>query len=422
MKIFKFGGASINSTERYINTGNVIKSFSGEKLLIVVSAMGKTTNALEEVAESFFNNNKEEALKKFELIKDYHNSTVESLINPDHSSTTKEKLKPFFTETEWLLHDSPVRSYDYYYDQIVCCGELMSSSILCSHLQQSTLSATWVDVRDLLRTDDNFRDAGIDWEYSKDKIGETIISLFKHHDIIVTQGFIGATDQNESTTLGREGSDYTAAVFAHILNAESVTIWKDVDAVMSADPKKYPDATNITSLSYLEVIEMAYYGAQVIHPKTIKPLQNKDIPLLVKSFINPSLQGTTISNTGSKSLPPIVVHKEKQVLMSFKSKDFSFVEDKPAEMLQQLFSKIRVKPNLTQHTAISLLCCFDYHPGKIEQLALEAENMFDVQLEKGLELLTIRHYNEESLHEFIKNKIILLEQKTTETVQFLMRM
>jgi aspartate kinase len=218
----------------------------------------------------------------------------------------------------------------------------MSSSILCSHLQQSKLSATWVDVRDLLRTDDNFRDAVIDWEYSKDKIGETIISLFKHHDIIVTQGFIGATDQNESTTLGREGSDYTAAVFAHILNAESVTIWKDVDAVMSADPKKYPDATNITSLSYLEVIEMAYYGAQVIHPKTIKPLQNKNIPLLVKSFINPSLQGTTISNTGSKSLPPIVVHKEKQVLMSFKSKDFSFVEDKPAEMLQQLFSKIRV--------------------------------------------------------------------------------
>jgi aspartate kinase len=289
-------------------------------------------------------------------------------------------------------------------------------------LQESTLNATWVDVRDILRTDDNFRDAGIDWEFSKPKIEENITSLFKHYDIIVTQGFIGTTDQNESTTLGREGSDYTAAVFAHILNAESVTIWKDVDAVMSADPKKYPDATNITSLSYLEVIEMAYYGAQVIHPKTIKPLQNKNIPLLVKSFINPTLQGTTISNSGSKNLPPIVVHKEKQVLMSFKSKDFSFVEDKPAEMLQQLFSKIRVKPNLMQHTAISLLCCFDYHPEKIEQLALEAEDMFDVQLEKGLELLTIRHYNKELLHEFVKNKIILLEQKTTETVQFLMRM
>ena len=422
MKIFKFGGASINSIERYINTGNVIKSFSGEKLLIVVSAMGKTTNALEEVTDCFYSNNKAEALKKFDSIKDSHNNTVESLIKNENSAATKENLMPFFTETEWLLHDSPVRGYDYYYDQIVCCGELLSSTILCSYLQQLTLNATWVDVRDLLRTDDNFRDAGIDWEFSKPKIAETINSLFKNHDIIVTQGFIGATDQNESTTLGREGSESTAAVFAHVLNASSVTNWKDVDAVMSADPKKYPDATNITSLSYLEVIEMAYYGAQVIHPKTIKPLQNKNIPLLVKSFIHPSLQGTTISNTASKNLPPIVVHKEKQVLMSFKSKDFSFVEDKPAEMLQELFHKIRVRPNLTQHTAISLLCCFDYHPEKIEQLALEAENMFDVQLEKGLELLTIRHYNEESLHEFIKNKIILLEQKTTETVQFLMRM
>jgi aspartate kinase len=422
MKIFKFGGASINSKERIANTGSIISSLEGEKLLIVVSAMGKTTNALEAVAHSFFQSKKEETLQHFEKIKDAHISTIERLLNESNSTKAKENLKPFFTETEWLLHDSPVRGFDYYYDQIVCSGELMSSSILCSYLQELNLNASWIDVRDLLRTDDNFRDAGIDWEYSKNKITEVINSLFEQTDIIVTQGFIGSTDQNESTTLGREGSDYTAAVFAHVLNADSVTIWKDVEAVMSADPKKYPEAAVIKELSYQEVIEMAYYGAQVIHPKTIKPLQNKNIPLLVKSFIDSSLPGTIISAKVNKNLPPIIVHKENQVLMTFQSRDFTFIEEKPAEQLQQLFSKIKIKPNLTQHTAISFLCCFDFHPEKIEALAIEASNIFDVQLEKELSLLTIRHYNSNTIPESIKNKTILLEQRTTETIQFLTRM
>ena len=245
--------------------------------------------------------------------------------------------------------------------------------------------------------------------------------LFNDVDVVITQGFIGATDENESTTLGREGSDYSAAIFANLLGAESVTIWKDVEAVMSADPRKFEDAVNIYELSYTEVIEMAYYGAQVIHPKTIKPLQNKGIPLLVKNFTNPSLPGTVISNKSAKHLPPVIVYKENQVMIQFRSKDFSFVEDKPVEDLHLLFEKAKVKPNLSQNTAISLLCCFDEHPDKINALAAEASVLFDVELERNLSLLTIRHYDEASIQKLTANRFIVLEQRTPITMQVLMR-
>ncbi len=420
MKVYKFGGASINSIERIRNTGGIIQSAAGEKILVVVSAMGKTTNALEKVTEAFFEGRKDEALELFRLVKQSHLDTLKYLVTVNWQAA-ENQLKDFFTEIEWLLHDKPVRNYDYYYDQVVCCGELFSSSILFHYLAEKKLNVTWTDVRDILRTDDNFRDAAIDWEYSKQRMEAAVEPLFKNHDIVITQGFIGATDENESTTLGREGSDYTAAIFAYIMNGESVTIWKDVDAVMSADPKKYPAASIIPVLSFTEVIEMAYYGAQVIHPKTIKPLQNKNIPLMVKSFLDPSLPGTLISKENVKSLPPIIVHKEQQVLIHFKSKDFSFVEDKPVQQLHDLFNLVKIKPNLSQNTAISLLCCFDDHVEKIDQLAVAASMIFDVDLEKNLTLLTIRHYDEETISKLTANRKVLLEQKTVETVQVLMR-
>ena len=286
MKVFKFGGASINSADRFKNTANIIQSFSGEKLLIVISAMGKTTNALETIVNAYFEGRKDEALQLFEQLKNNHLDLVKYL-NVTHWQASENKLKDLFTEIEWLLHDKPVRHYDYYYDQIVCCGELFSSSILSHYLEEQKSKVKWLDVRDIIRTDDNFRDAAIDWEFTDNRVKDSVLPLFDEFDIVITQGFIGATDENESTTLGREGSDYSAAIFANLLNGESVTIWKDVDAVMSADPKKYPDASILNELSFTEVIEMAYYGAQVIHPKTIKPLQNKNIPLLVKSFLDP---------------------------------------------------------------------------------------------------------------------------------------
>jgi aspartate kinase len=420
MKVFKFGGASINSVERFKNTATIIKSFNNEKILVVVSAMGKTTNALEKVVDAFFEGRKDDALQLFDQIKNAHLETIKYLITINWKKA-EDQLKDFFTEVEWLLHDEPVRNYDYYYDQIVCCGELLSSSILSNYLEEEKLNAKWLDVRDIIRTDNNFRDAGIDLNFTEKNINDAVSTLFNHYDIIVTQGFIGATDENESTTLGREGSDYTAAIFANLLNSESVTIWKDVEGVMNADPKKNNDAVIINELSFTEVIEMAYYGAQVIHPKTIKPLQNKNIPLLVKSFIDSSLRGTTISKNASKNLPPIIVNKEQQVLIQFRSKDFSFIEGKLINELHSIFNSIRIKPNLSQNTAISQLCCFDNHNEKIEELALAASEYFDVSVEKNLTLLTIRHYNNDSIDKLINGKEILLEQKTTETWQLILR-
>jgi len=420
MKIFKFGGASINSIERYKNTAQIIQSFPGEKILIVVSAMGKTTNALEKIVSAFFEGNKTEALMLFQQLKNNHIDYIKYLTVSNWQQAENE-LNNFFTEIEWLLHDKPVRSFDYYYDQIVSCGELMSSSILASHLLDEKQNPIWLDVRDIFRTDKNYRSANIDWAFTEKRIAESVIPLFDHHDIIITQGFIGCTDENENTTLGREGSDYSAAVFANLLNADSVTIWKDVDAVMSADPKKFPNATVIHNLSYNEVIEMAYYGAQVIHPKTIKPLQNKKIPLLVKSFLNPDAVGTIINHELCKNLPPIIVQKENQVLIQFKTLDFSFIEEKTIENLYDLFDDLKLNPVVTQKTAISLWAVFDDVVEKIDSLASNASVFFDVELERNLSLITIRHYLKETVDELAKDKVILLEQKTISTIQMLMR-
>lgn len=420
MRIFKFGGASIQTIERMKSTGAILKNDPREKMLLVISAMGKTTNALEKVAESFFSGNSKEALSLFNRVKQQHLDTLK-YITVLNWQAAENRMKDFFTEVEWLLHDKPVKDYDFYYDQIVCCGELLSTWILYQYCVEEKLNACWVDVRDIIRTDDNFREAAIDWAYTQQKVETEIKKLFHTYDIVITQGFIGATDENESTTLGREGSDFTAAIFANLLDAFSLTIWKDVDAVMNADPRQFKDAIGIPSLSYSEVIEMAYYGAQVIHPKTIKPLQNKNIPLYVKSFLNPQLPGTLISSTLSKKLPPVIVKKENQVLMQFSSKDFSFVEGKPVQQLQEIFKTARLNPNLIQNSAISLLCCFDDRPEKIEQIALEAGIQFNVSLEKNLTLLTIRHYDDDIVKELTENKTIVLLQKTPVTLQALFR-
>ncbi len=415
MNVFKFGGASINSIERIENVGKIIKSFGSEKILIIISAMGKTTNALEKVVDAFFAGNQKEALDLFEAIKNEHNYVLQQLIKKESSS-----LKDFYTEIEWLLHDKPVRAYDYYYDQIVCCGELLSTALVSAYFNEIEITNNWVDVRDILRTDNNFRDAIVDWDFTKTKITETIVPLFEKTNLVLTQGFIGATDENESTTLGREGSDYSAAIFANMLNAKSLTIWKDVEGVMNADPKEFADAQIIRYLSYNEVIEMAYYGAQVIHPKTIKPLQNKQIPLYVKCFLNKDLPGTTIDNKVAHNLPPIIVVKQQQVLLQLSSKDFSFVGEAYVSKLYELFAALKIKPNLTQNGAISILCCLDDKPDKIEKLALSAAEYFDVLVEKNLTLLTIRYYSKEKFDELTKDKKILLTQQTTETIQALL--
>jgi aspartate kinase len=420
MKIFKFGGASVNSVERIRQVPGILRQFSGDKLLVVISAMGKTTNALEKVAEAFFNGHKDEALQLFHQIKQQHLTTAKYLLVKNYLAC-EAQLKDFFTEVEWLLHDKPVREYDYYYDQVVCVGELLSTSIMSAYFAESGIGNQWIDVRDLFRTDANFRDAGIDWDVTGRKVREEVLPLFGGDDIILTQGFIGATSDNESTTLGREGSDYTAAVFANLLDAESQTIWKDVEGVMNADPKQFPDARLIRELNYDEVIEMAYYGAQVIHPKTIKPLQNKGIPLYVKCFLDASLPGTVIHNKSLKGLPPIFVLKQDQVLVQLHSKDFSFVGETGIARLYDLFSQVRVKPNLIQSGAVSIQVCLDDRPARIERLASAAAELFDVNIARGLTLLTIRHYDAAALDRLTEGKAEVLRQQTPETVQVVMR-
>src|SRR5579872_2858639 len=249
MKIFKFGGASVNNVDRIRQLPAILRQYSGEKILVVVSAMGKTTNALEKVTEAFYGGHRDEALQLFQQIKDSHLTTAKYLLVQNYLAA-EAQLKDFFTEVEWLLHDKPVRDFDYYYDQIVCIGELLSTSIISAWLAESGIGNQWIDVRDVFRTDDNFRDAAIDWPFSETKVREEVLPLFGEGDIIITQGFIGATSENESTTLGREGSDYTAAVFANMLNAESLMIWKDVEGVMNADPKQFPEATILSELNY----------------------------------------------------------------------------------------------------------------------------------------------------------------------------
>lgn len=420
MKVFKFGGASVNSVERIKNLASIVQQFQQEELVIIISAMGKTTNALEKVAEAFYAGKKEEALQLFEIVKNQHLTTAKYLL-VTHYNACAAKLNDFFTEVEWLLHDKPVRDFDYYYDQIVCVGELLSTCIISHYLNEEKINNEWLDVRDIIRTDDNFRDAGVDWHYTEQKIAQSWQLITRSPKMVITQGFIGSTDENESTTLGREGSDYTAALFANMLNAESLTIWKDVEGVMNADPKAFPEAQLIGELNFTEVIEMAFYGAQVIHPKTIKPLQNKGIPMYVKCFLDPSLPGTIIHKKNIKGLPPIIVVKEKQVLMHLNSQDFSFVGEEPMSQLYVLFAQTRVRPNLIQTGAINVQICMDDKQDKTDQLAAQVGGLFDVQVEKNLTLLTIRHYNETIVNKMLEGKEVVLMQKTKETIQALCR-
>jgi aspartate kinase len=420
MKIFKFGGASINSFERIQKIGKILAKSKGEKILIVISAMGKTTNALEKVCEAFYSGKKDEALSLFENIKKNHLTILKFAVTQQWQTATNDLLS-FFIEVEWLLHDKPVKDYNYYYDQIVSTGEMLSSTIVSHYLNEEKIPNRWIDVRDVLRTDNTFRDAIVNWDDSLNKVEERILPLFLENDLVITQGFIGSTDQNESTTLGREGSDYTASLFANMLNAADVTIWKDVEGVMNADPKDLKDAIILSELSYKEVIEMAYYGAQVIHPKTIKPLQNKNIPLYVKCFLDEKFPGTIITARNPHNLPPIIVYKRSQVLVTFESKDFSFVEGAPANRLNEILEQVKIKPNLTQNTAISLFICLDDIPEKIAVVAELADSIFDVRLEKNLTLLTIRHYTGEFLDKLTRDKNIALQQRTSDTIQTLMR-
>jgi aspartate kinase len=419
MKIFKFGGASVKDAEGVKNLAKVLSLYTNEKLLVVVSAMGKTTNALERLTKAYYFKN-EDAFAILQEVKNYHYEILKNLFE-DKNHPIFDEINNAFVEIEWAIEDAPTGSFDYEYDQIVSVGEILSTKIVSAYLFHIGVQTSLLDARDVIKTDNTYREGKINWEQTEKLAQKLIPELFAKNQVIVTQGFIGGTSENFTTTLGREGSDYTAAILAWCLNAQDVTIWKDVAGVMNADPKWFDNTVVIEQISYNDAIELAYYGASVIHPKTIQPLQNKKIKLFVKSFINPNLKGTEISEWQNPLPIPSFIFKVNQVLISIMPKDFSFIAEENLRDIFNLFSAHRVKINVMQNTAISFSVCVDDDEIRIPQLIAELQKTFKVLYNKGVELATIRHYNQETIERVSVDKEILLELKSRNTVQLVMK-
>ncbi len=418
MKVFKFGGASIEDAEAIKNVGDILQSHKDENILIVVSAMGKTTNALEVVLEAYTSQNGK-AFEYYEALKAKHIETLKQLF-PEHHEIYPT-VNDAFVEIEWVIEEPPQDDYDYLYDQIVSVGELVSSRIVAAYLNMLDLKTVWLDARDVIRTNNTYRDGKVDWEVTNQNGSEILPPLLKENNFVLTQGFIGGTSENFTTTLGREGSDYSAAIFSYILNASNMTIWKDVPGILTGDPRLFDHVSKIDRLSYKEAIEMTYYGAKVIHPKTIKPIQNKSIPLYVKSFKNPEGEGTIISNESEVSYPPVVVVETDQILLHISTRDFSFVAEHHLGYLFRLFDKYRIKVNMMQNKAISFSVCVTNQAKRLKKLIAELEEDFNVRTDEGLELLTIRHYKPEVLNSLLEGKIILFEERIQETIQVVVK-
>jgi aspartate kinase len=419
MKIFKFGGASVKDAEGVKNLAEIISLFPNEKLLVVVSAMGKTTNALERLTKAYFFNN-EDPFTVLQQLKDYHYEILNNLFD-DKKHPIFDEINNTFVEIEWAIEDRPTGNFDFEYDQIVSVGEILSTKIVAAYLTHINVQTSLLDARDVIKTDNTYREGKINWELTSQLANKLIPALFEKYQVVVTQGFIGGTSENYTTTLGREGSDYTAAILAWCLNAQDVTIWKDVPGVMNADPKWFDNTVVIEQISYNDAIELAYYGASVIHPKTIQPLQNKKIKLFVKSFINPNLKGTEISEWQNPLPVPSFIFKVNQVLISIMPKDFSFIAEQNLKDIFTLFTKHRIKINVMQNTAISFSVCVDDDELRTPQLIADLQNSYKVLFNKNVELATIRHYNQETIERVSKDKEILLELKSRNTVQLVMK-
>ena len=419
MQVFKFGGASVKDAEGVKNVAEVLKQFPNQKIAVVVSAMGKTTNSLERLAKAFFYKI-ENAEIILEEIKKYHLDICHHLFaNSSHPIFIE--LENTFVELYWAIEDEPTHSFDFEYDQIVSMGEVISTKIISAYLNDVGLQNKWIDARGLIQTDNTYREGKVDFELTETLIKRDLLPVFNSFNSIVTQGFIGGTSENFTTTLGREGSDYTASILAYCLNADNVTIWKDVPGVLNADPKWFSHTKKIDQLSYHDAIELTYYGASVLHPKTIKPLQNKNIPLHVKSFLQPQEEGTIIKDGEKRLNIPSYIFKIDQVLISIQPKDFSFIAEDNLSDIFDLFSKHGVKINLMQLSAISFSVCCDQDEFKIQNLVNELQTQFKILYNSGLELMTVRYYTQETIDTLTAQKIILLEQRSRFTVQMVMR-
>ena len=418
LKVFKFGGASVKDSEGFTNVGKILQKFSDQKIVIVVSAMGKTTNALEEVVKSYYAQGGKTA-QLLSDIKTSHFSLISNLFPV--SSEVMDDINDTIVEIEWILEEPPHEDYDYTYDQIVSIGELLSSKILAHYLKFLNINCGWLDVRDVILTDNTYQDARVQWDATQRNAKTKIEPMLDKINHLVTQGFIGSTSENFTTTLGREGSDYTAAILSFCLDAESMHIWKDVPGVLTGDPRVFDEVIKLPRLSYKEAIEMTYYGAKVIHPKTIKPIQNKQIPLYVRPFLDPSSEGTLISDEKELSYPPVIVIEPDQTLLHISTNDFSFVAEHHLSMIFALLAKYRLKVNMMRNTAISFTVCVNNNPDRILKFEKELGAEFKMITDNDLELVTIRHFNEDILKDMKKNKLILFEEKIPDTVQMVVR-
>lgn len=419
MLVFKFGGASVKDAEGVINLAQIVKRYPKEKLLIVVSAMGKMTNKLEALTRAYLHGEQEETHQLFEEVKAYHFGILEKLF-PDHENPVYNDIANSFVEIDWLIEEEPTDAPDYIYDQIVSIGEIVSTKIVAAYLNFAGHPTKWLDARNFIQTDNNYREGNVNWEKTEEEI-KTGLSPVLEHQIGVTQGFIGGTSENFTTTLGREGSDYSAAIFASCLNAQSLTIWKDVPGVLNADPKWFDETERIPQLSYHDAIELAYYGATVIHPKTIKPIQNKNIPLYVRSFLHPEAEGTDITASENQLPVPSFIFKVQQVLISIFPKDFSFIIEENLSDIFSLFHKHKVKINTMLNSAISFSVSIDEDPEKLQKLIEALSVQYKVKYNTGLELVTIRYYNQQTIDRVTVNKNILLEVKSRHTCQIVMK-
>ncbi|EEI93430.1 amino acid kinase family [Sphingobacterium spiritivorum ATCC 33300] len=418
MQVFKFGGASVRDAESIKNVASIILKYKEEPLLVVVSAIGKTTNALEELTKTFFQQSGD-AFELLNEIKKSHFSILDQLF-ADHSHPIFDEIANAFVETEWILEEEPQDTYDYLYDQIVSLGELLSSRIIAAYAAHMGVQSKWTDARDYIFTDNTYREGKVDWQKTEDKIREELPILLDDY-VLITQGFIGSTSENFTTTLGREGSDYSAAIFAACLNAESVTIWKDVPGVLNADPKWFEKTQLIPELSYTDAIELTYYGATVIHPKTIKPLQNKKIALHVRSFIDSTQPGTTIKSTNQTLPVPSFIFKVDQVFINISPRDFSFIVEDNLSHIFNLFHLHRIKINMMHNSAIQFSVAVDNTGDNVTALLEELEKRYKVTVESGLELITIRYYNQETIDRVLLNKEIIKELKDSYTCQMLVK-
>jgi aspartate kinase len=417
-KVFKFGGASVKDKTGFENVANIIRRFQHENPVVVISALGKTTNALEDIVKSWYTGkgNTRDLLQKLQK---QHEDIASSLI-PDATDILTE-INDTLVEIDWIIEDRPEESFDYYYDQIVSIGEILSTKIMAAYLISIGLPAVWVDARDCIHTDNTYRDARILWDQTQKKTVQKMMPLIEQGKIIITQGFIGSSSENFTTTLGREGSDYTAAILSYCLDAKSMHIWKDVPGVLTADPRLFEDVLKLPRLSYKEAIEMTYYGAKVIHPKTIKPLQNKNIPLYVRPFDDPESEGTLISDVMELSYPPVIVIEPNQCLLHISSNDFSFVAEHHLSSIFALLDKHRIKVNMMRNTAISFSICTNYFPDKIKLFETELGSDFRCVTDEDLELITIRHYNDETLQAMKHNRLVLMEERLHKTIQMVVK-